>query len=253
MLDISPLFLIKGNFESKGGLVPGINKPTLEFGPTLQPIADVLTLLAELSKFPNLDYAAILEKGLEIAMSNSPEVWEYKFSAKKEIPVLRFPPPALDGPTTPLRIEASLAVGCYFNESLSLTTDIDQLIPSAGAFVEFYGQLSVMCVSIAAATVYAIGQTRVKIYADLEEGPGLEMEYGFGVELAVGLPVVGTVALTYMVGIWDADRLRRTCRVDAFLLFKGRAEILGGIVTVTIMIEARGSINRELGSGRRQT
>ena len=182
-------------------------------------------------------------------MSNAPEVWEYKFSAKKEIPVLRFPPPALDSPTSPLRIEASLAVGCYFNESLSLTTDLDQLIPSAGAFVEFYGQLSVMCVSIAAATVYAIGQTRVKIYADLEEGPGLEMEYGFGVELAVGLPVIGTVALTYMAGIGmkiDASNLQ----VDAFLLFKGRAEILGGLVTVTIMIEARGSINRQLGSGR---
>ena len=182
-------------------------------------------------------------------MSNSPEVWEYKFSAKKEIPVLRFPPPALDGPTSPLRIEASLAVGCYFNESLSLTTDIDQLIPSAGAFVEFYGQLSVMCVSIAAATVYAIGQARVKIYADLEEGPGLAMEYGFGVELAVGLPVIGTVALTYMVGIGmqiDAANLQ----IDAFLLFKGRAELLGGLVTVTIMIEARGSINRQLGSGR---
>lgn len=249
LADISPLFLIKGNFESKTGLIPGINAPTLVFGPTLKPIADVLTLLAEISKIPNVDYAEILQKGLEIAMSNAPEVWEYKFSAKKEIPVLRFPPPALDSPTSPLRIEASLAVGCYFNESLSLTTDLDQLIPSAGAFVEFYGQLSVMCVSIAAATVYAIGQTRVKIYADLEEGPGLEMEYGFGVELAVGLPVIGTVALTYMAGIGmkiDASELQ----VDAFLLFKGRAEILGGIVTVTIMIEARGSINKQLGSGR---
>ncbi len=249
LLDISPLFLIKGNFESKSGLVPGINEPTLEFGPTLKPIADVLTLLAELSQLPNVDYAEILQKGLEIAMSNSPEVWEYKFSAKKEIPVLRFPPPAIDGPTTPLRIEASLAVGCYFNESLSLSTDVNQLIPSAGAFVEFYGQLSVMCVSIAAATVYAIGQTRVKIYADLEEGPGLEMEYGFGVELAVGLPVIGTVALKYMVGIGmiiNASELQ----VDAFLLFQGRAEILGGIVTVTIMIEARGSINRDSNSGR---
>ncbi|MEM6344934.1 MAG: hypothetical protein AAF927_13670 [Bacteroidota bacterium] len=249
LAEISPLFVIKGNFESKDGLIPAIKSPTLEFGPTLQPIAEVLTLLIEISKLPDTNYAALLEKGLEIAMSNSPEVWEYKFSAKKEIPVLRFPPPALDSPASPLRIEASLSVGCYFNESISLTSDLGSLVPSAGAFVEFYGQLSVMCVSLAAATVYAVGQTRVKIYADLEEGPGLEMEYGFGVELAVGLPVIGTVALTYMVGIGmqlDASNLQ----VDAFLLFKGRAEILGGIVTVNIMIEARGSVDRALGSGR---
>ncbi len=252
VVDLGPfqrLFIIRGNFEAKKGLAPGINAPVMEFGPDLKPIADVLQLLAQISKFPNLDYAELLKKGLQIAMSNTPETWEYKFSAKKEIPVLRFPPASLDTPISPLRIEASLAVGCYFNESLSLTTDLNQLIPSAGAFVEFYGQLSVMCVSIAAATVYAVGQTRVKIYADLEEGPGIDMEYGFGVTLAVGLPVIGTVSLTYMVGIkvqLDSSSLR----IDAFLLFKGRAEILGGIVTVTIMIEARGAIERQSGSGR---
>ncbi len=75
------------------------------------------------------------------------------------------------------------------------------------------------------------------------------MDYGFGIELAVGLPVIGTVPLTYLVCIAmeiDSSNLQ----VDAFLLFKGRAELLAGLVTVTIMIEARGSINRELSSGR---
>ena len=41
-----------------------------------------------------------------------------------------------------------------------------------------------------------------------------------------------------------------TLQIDAFLLFKGRAELLAGLVTITIMIEARGSIKRELNSGR---
>jgi hypothetical protein len=33
------------------------------------------------------------------------------------------------------------------------------------------------------------------------------------------------------------------------VLFKGRAEILGGIVTVTIQIEASGKVQKRLGSG----
>ncbi len=246
VIDLGPfprLFIIKGNFNSAKGSPVSIDQPIIEFGPDLKPVYDVLRLLATISQFPAIDYAELLQKGLEIAMSNSPEVWEYKFSAKKEIPVIRFPPPSLDSPVAPLRIEASLAVGAYFNQSLPITTDLSQLIPSAGAFVEFYGQMSVMCVSVAAATVYAVGQTQVKLYADLKEGPGIAMRYGFGVELAVGLPVVGTLSLTYMAGI-DMDLNADLLRVDAFLMFKGRAEILGGIVTVTIMIEARGGIER---------
>ncbi len=246
VVDLGPfqrLFIVKGNFDSAKGSPISINQPIMEFGPDLKPVADVLQLLATISQFPAIDYAELLQKGLEIAMSNTPEVWEYKFSAKKEIPVIRFPPASLDGPTTPLRIEASLAVGAYFNQSMPLTTDVSQLIPSAGAFVEFYGQMSVMCVSVAAATVYAVGQTQVKIYADLKDGPGIAMRFGFGVELAVGLPVVGTLSLTYMAGI-DMDLNADELNVDAFLMFKGRAEILGGIVTVTIMIEARGGVQR---------
>jgi len=35
--------------------------------------------------------------------------------------------------------------------------------------------------------------------------------------------------------------------VSAFLLFRGRAELLGGIVTITIQIEARGTYQRLIG------
>ncbi len=35
--------------------------------------------------------------------------------------------------------------------------------------------------------------------------------------------------------------------VSAFMLFKGHAELLGGIVGITIMIEAKGSVKRSAG------
>ena len=114
---------------------------------------------------------------------------------------VRFPPPALDSPTAPLKLEAGLALGVYFNEVFALTDNPGQLIPSAGAFLEFYGRLSVMCVSVAAATIYATGSVDLRIAADIKTGPSLAMKFGFGAEINVGLPVVGNVSLLYMVGV----------------------------------------------------
>jgi hypothetical protein len=73
------------------------------------------------------------------------------------------------------------------------------------------------------------------------------MKFGFGAEINVGLPVVGNVSLLYMVGV-DMTLNSVEITIGAFLLFRGRAEILGGIVTVTITIEASGQIQRLLGS-----
>lgn len=239
------LFTVRGTFDSQKGTPFGINKPILEVGPDLKPVYDVLVILWQLSQLPDGGYADLLQKGVEVAMSNTPEVWEYKFSAKKEIPVLRFPPPATDSPAAPLRLEASLVLGAYLNMDSPVGTDSTSLVPSAGAYVEFYAQLSVMCVSLAAATVYAVGQTQLRLYGDLKIGPGISLRQGFGIELAVGLPVIGTVSVTYVVGI-EMELNNQLIEVGAFMMFKGRAEILGGIVTVTISIEARGSIARSL-------
>jgi hypothetical protein len=100
-----------------------------------------------------------------------------------------------------------------------------------------------MCVSVAAATIYATGSVDLRLAADIKTGPSLHMKFGFGAEINVGLPVVGNVSLLYMVGVeivLDNSKMITA----AFLLFRGRAEILGGIVTVTIMIEAKGMIER---------
>jgi hypothetical protein len=55
--------------------------------------------------------------------------------------------------------------------------------------------------------------------------------------------VVGTVSILFMVGV-EITLSTAEMTVAGFLLFRGRAEILGGIVTVTIMIEAKGIVQR---------
>ena len=104
----------------------------------------------------------------------------------------------------------------YFNAALTTAalSDPKKLLPTAGAFVEFYGRLSVMCVSLSLATVYAVGQCNLRIAGDTGIGPSLDMKFGFGAQIVVGLPVVGNVSVLYMVGVEiyadsnDARRLR---------------------------------------------
>ncbi|MEP6594798.1 MAG: hypothetical protein ABJA71_02580, partial [Ginsengibacter sp.] len=139
-----------------------------------------------------------------------------------------------------------LKAGVYFNVAIPLPPAGGLPAPSAGAFVEFNGKLSVMCVSLAAATVYAVGQAIVRISADTVTGPALYMKFGFGVELMVGLPVIGNVSVLYAVGI-EMNLTTVEITIGAFLLFRGRAEILAGIVTVTIQIEAAGKVQKRIG------
>lgn len=246
LVGMQRLFLITGKFDTAKGEAPEFKGPKLVPGNQLKPIIDILEVLEMIGS--DADYVDIVKKGLEIAMSNSPNNWEYKFQADKEIPLLQFPPAYLDGPTTPLRLKANMKLGVYFNLGMEVPpTGLPAL--SAGAFIEFGAELHVMCVSLAAATIYAVGQVNLQISGDTIKGPGLYLKLGFGVELMVGIPVVGNVSVYYGVGIeMSLDTTQIT--VAAFILFRGRAEILGGIVTIQIQIEASGKIHKEFGSSR---
>lgn len=248
------LVTIKGNFNSQKGVeasfgggnsaADGPLQVQMIFSDALEKAKDILQILVALS---GGDYEEVMKKGLKIAMSNSAGTWDYKFEASQEIPVIRFPFLDYENPTWPLKLEASLKVGVYFNAALMVTTDAKKLLPTAGAMVEFYGQLRVMCVSLEAATVYAIGQVTLGTGADTGKGMIVHMKFGFGVQLVVGLPVVGNVSVMYVVGVEIMTATSGEVAVSAFLLFKGHAELLGGIVGITIMIEAKGTIDRKPG------
>ena len=77
---------VDGNFNASSGLDSQYDKPNLQFGPVLQPVVDILQILATLT---GNDF----DKGMDVGMSNSPDNWEYKFNCSKEIPVIQFPSP----------------------------------------------------------------------------------------------------------------------------------------------------------------
>ena len=259
VVDLGPLkrlMTIKGNFNSQKGKetdfgskpdgdASGLNLPTpeIEFSDAVGAVIKILEILEALSTGK---YGDALKKGLKIAMSNSANIWEYKFEATKEIAMVRFPPEAnlYEAPTTPLKLEASMSIGVFFNAALKVTTDPKQLLPTAGAFFKFHGGLQVMCVSLAAATVYAVGSADLTLRADTSPLISLTMKFGFGAQITVGLPVVANVSVLFMIGVEVYVDSTSKVIVTAFMLYRGHAEILGGIVAITITIEARGSIEK---------
>ncbi|TVP45766.1 MAG: hypothetical protein EA341_14845 [Mongoliibacter sp.] len=249
------LMSIKGNFDAYKGKVPGyegdlsggglasngISVPELELSEELDTVVEILQILASLG---NGDYADIMRRGLKIAMGNSGEVWEYKFEASQEIPTIQFPPGELyNDPNTPLRLEASMALGFFFNAAMKVTSDANQLLPSAGAFLQFRGGLQVMCATVSAATIYAVGKVDLKIACDTKAGPSVRMKFGFGANITVGLPVIGNVSVTYLVGA-DLYIASKKFQLLAVILFKGRISLAMGMVSVTIYIEAAGGVSR---------
>jgi hypothetical protein len=247
LVDLSifkPLLTITGDFQSGISVKPSLEKgntPQLKFAKELETIYQILEFLDELSMDKPVE---AIKKGLKIAMSNSSDSWEYKFKAGKEISLVRFPfdPVNYNSPTTPLKMEAFFRVGCYFNQPIVIPKTINQIKPSAGAYMELGAELRVMCVSLAAATIYAVGKAEIGLAADLNNPPSLYFKFGFGVELSVGLPVIGSVSVMYMVGI--DIKINNDVMVGAFIYFRGRVEIFAGIVTITIAIEAKGSIQK---------
>lgn len=244
-----PLMTIKGNWDAHkgseaqfgGGGVGEVPRPQIEFSEKLETVMDILEILQSLS---GGEYASAVGKGVRLAMSNKAGSWEYKFEASKEIPLLRFPPGILyNDPNMPLKLEAGLKLGAYFNSALQIENDKKQLLPSAGATFGFYGRLSVMCVSLSVATIYAVGQANLDFGADTKAGPFIRMKFGFGAQIVVGLPVLLNVSVLYMVGV-EIYLDEKKLKVSAFLLFQGHAEILSGLVSVTITIEAKGTITR---------
>jgi hypothetical protein len=254
------LMTIQGNFNSQKGKAADIGssdagdddaftlpRPEIKFSDALEPVIKILEILSQLSQGK---YGEALKKGLKVAMSNSAAIWEYKFEATKDIPLVRFPPgPLYDAPQTPLKLEASMALGVYFNAALKVTTDPKQLLPTAGAFLQFHGGLQVMCVSVAVGTIYAVGHVDLRIAADTSPKISLTMKFGFGAQVGVGLPVIGNVSVLFMVGVEIYVDSSKKVAVTAFMLFRGHAELLGGLVGVTITIEASGSVIKE-GEGK---
>ncbi len=93
VVDLGPLtrlMMIKGKFDAEKGQAPGLRRAAARVQRRAQAGDRHSPDPARCSRGAITRRA--FQKGLEIAMSNSADSWNYAFHARKEIPIVKFPP-----------------------------------------------------------------------------------------------------------------------------------------------------------------
>ena len=238
---LKPLLTLKGSFKAEAGKKPTFEDPVMELGPDLKDIKEILTVLAIVS-----GQGDIFSDTLQVAMSNSPDSWNYKMSIDQRIPVMQFPDTQMINMSAPppLIIEASLVLGVFFN--ISLSPDPKSLLkPSAGAVLGFEGMIQIQLITLGAIAAYGVGITRVKAFISLNDPvPQFEFMLGFGATVIVVLPVVGMASVTRSVDLTGS--VGNQLEVLAGQMMRGVLSLAGGLLMVAVQIEGRGGVRRPM-------
>lgn len=246
--DFKPLLTVKGNFTAEPGAKPKFENAKIAWGDdeNLQKIIQVLSILSMLSK--EGDAGDIIANGFNFAMGNSPDSWSYKCTIEEKIPVIQFPNPVqlaqLPVPA-PLIVEAGLDLGVFFN--LSLSTDPNNLIKAgAGVVLGFEATIQVLLITIEAVTAYGVGTAKVEVFIELPEAkPTFKFTMGFGATVAVQLPMVGYVSITRVISLGASidDKVEMTVGQ----LLRGVLTVGGGLASVSVQVEASGTVSNKSG------
>jgi hypothetical protein len=248
--DFKPLLTVKGDFTAEPGAKPQFDNAHIEWGPdpNLKKIIEVLSILSMLSK--ENGSADIIKDGFSFAMGNSPDNWSYKCTIEEKIPVIKFPNAAqlaqLPGPA-PLIVEAGLDLGVFFN--LSLSADPGNLVKAgAGIVLGFEATIQVLLITIEVATAYGVGTAKVEVFIELPDAkPTFKFTMGFGATVAVQLPMVGYVSLTRVISLGASFDNGASMTVGQML--RGVLTIGGGLASVTLQVEASGTVTDKSAGG----
>ena len=101
-----------------------------------------------------------------------------------------------------------------------------------------------MVFSLAGGSIYAVGHVDLMLAADTSPLVAITMKFGFGAQVTVGLPVIGNVSILFMISVEIYADSGKTVIATGIILFRGHAEILAGLIGITITIEAKGSIEK---------
>ena len=222
---------IRGKFDAENGSAARLpSSPSSSSATRCKPVIDILQVLLALSSG---DYARRHEEGPRRRHEQQRRQLELRLPRPPGDPGREVPAGAgvqhvgrrpAEARSPPRRSASTSTRRCRSPATRS------QLVPSAGAFLEFGGSLSVMCVSLAAATVYATGLGRPPHRRRHQDRSVAAHE----------------VRLRLRDRRRPAGRRRRDADLHGgrarststparspsagFLLFRGRAELLGGLV-----------------------
>lgn len=264
---------VTGDFASDSVTPPGFNSPQVTFGSILQPIMDILKFLG------NFDLA----KAMAISMSNAKsESWQPKWQAELSAVELKFPlleirvagfkvkgpseaaAEAFEAatPLPPIRVEAGFSVGAYYKMApFSYSTDDSEAdveaekkkMLSAGASLKLEGAIHILAYAISPKVgLYFVGSAELELGIDSQEGKSLGFKVGVGLELYTKIPVLGEVSVYMGIGM-EFEFKDKGSGIFFLLVFKGEAELLGGVVVIGINLEAKGGTEKEIEDGIEKT
>jgi hypothetical protein len=245
-----PLLTVRGNFTAEPGKRPEFSDARILWNEDIDELKKIIQVLSILYQLSKQDGSAdVIKDGFRFTMGNSPDSWSYKCNIEEKIPVIKFPNPVqlaqLPGPA-PLIVEAGLDLGVFFN--LSLSTDPANLVkPGAGVTLGFEATIQVLLLTIEVATAYGVGTAKFEIFIELPEAkPTFKFTMGFGATVAVQLPVVGYVSITRVISLGAA--IDNGLEMTVGQMLRGVLTIAGGLASVSIQVEASGTVSNKGGA-----
>ncbi|NWJ47073.1 MAG: hypothetical protein HXX08_14530 [Chloroflexi bacterium] len=263
------LITVTSEFEAAFGQKPTMPKPKVKFGSILQPIVDLLKFLGDF----DMSQAFSVNMGNATVTTWQPK-WKasligfklkYEAPAKLEIWVFGFKiksVPQTPGVTKPpVKLELDIEIEGHYNmlpfskSSDTPSTDLAKVATdmlSVGASLKLGGEIDIFCTSIGILDLYFVGILEFEFGIDSKEGKSFGFKVAVGLELATEWPVVGEVSVMMAVGL-EMEWKDSGSGIYAIMIFKGEAELLGGIIVIGISIEAKGGTEKEIESGEEKT
>jgi hypothetical protein len=269
IMTFTGLVTVTSEFDAAFGKAPEMPSPKVKFGSILQPIVDILKFLGDFD----------MSKALAVSMGNATvTTWQpkwkaslYGFKLKFEAPLkleiwvfgakIKAVPQLPGVVNPPIKAEVELEVEGHYNmlpfstssddPSTDLSTVATDML-SIGASLKLGGELDILCTTIGAAGLYAVGLVEFEFGIDSKEGKSFGFKVAVGAELAANWPVVGDVSVMLALGLemeWKASSSSTSSGIYALMIFKGEAELLDGVIDICIHIEAKGGTEKEIESG----
>jgi len=275
LLSLTGVLAVTSDLMAQAGVKPSMSTPVTKFGPALKPIVDLISFLGDFN----------MAQALRVTMGNAKnDSWQPKWKAsllglKVEYPLLRIrafgkhvggaseaAQEAFETatPLPPQKLELEIEIEAHYNmrpfsfTSDDPTTDIvaerDDML-SVGASLKFGGEIHILFAAVSPTLgLYFYGMIEFEFGVDSKEGKSFEFKLAVGLEVATKWPVVGDVAIALALGL-DKEMKDKDDEQGFFVLmvFKGEAELLGGVIAIGIHIEAKGGEVTESHSGLVET
>ena len=276
---------VSTEFDAAYGKRASMPKPKTKFGSVLQPIMDILSFLGgqdigqalavSMSNLNTTSWQPKLQGILEVEIefktfATAPPKFEVKIAHAD----LDGGPPIPSEPETEplpvLKLGCDIGLKAYFNmspQSLTVThpdgspatseeiAEATADMISSGAQLEIEGELHILVYTITpnVAGVYFVGILGFEFGIDSQEGKSFAFKVAVGLEIAAQWPVVGEVSVMMAIGL-EMEWSDTGSGMFALMIFKGEAELLGGIIVIGIHIEAKGGQESETNaSGETET